>query len=737
MRRPLCMACLLFLLLVRILLGLFPKPESAYEGAENTEVECSGTVDGKEEKNGRSIFMLKDRKTGRQLACYPEEGAPLPLIGSSVSVKGRLWLYKKASNPGQFDTAAYYLYRGVDGGVSVTVWRYTDKKTDVIRENIWRLRVLLCRVYDHILPAKDSGVMKAVVLGNKSELGSDVAELYRINGIAHILAISGLHISIIGMGLYRGLRKLTLPVTPSAVFAALLMIAYALLVGAGTSTVRAVTMFIIMCIADMERRSYDLPTALALSAASTVFFNPFELMLSGFWMSYMAVFGIAVFFPALVRGMERREGAVKKLRDAVLGGMSVSVFTLPLIIYNYYEIPLFSVLLNLIVLPLMGVLMVSGIVALPAGCIRLSAGMACAIPAHLVLGAYERLCGMIAHIPGHSLIVGRESTLQLVLSYIMLCSVVFLNRRVLAAAFGRGRFGKSMGFITDGKLIPLRLIICLLGISISFLRFKPPVRISYIDVGQGDGICIDSAEAVFMIDGGSSSEAELYKYTLAPFLKHEGIACVDYWFLTHPDADHISGLCELLADELCGICVKRIVLPQAHGAEEDFSEVTGPARKRGCEICFLSRGDKLSCGGLEFLCLHPPRDYECEDVNEYSQVLMLSCKGMSAVFTGDATAESEAEILKHCSLTSVDILKAGHHGSHTSDSPAWVERLKPRVCVISCGRNNRYGHPHAEVVERLTLAGSRICRTDRSGAVIVDLDRAGWKLHCFREDHKE
>ena len=763
------MACLLFLLLMRMILAFIGVPENEFASLEGKDVILYGKVAEKEMKTGRTVFRLSEVSINTEeapcleteLICYPKEGDSLPRIGSRIRLSGRLWLYKKATNPGQFDTYSYYLYKNAGAGLAAESWEYTDSRYSVYRESIWNIRLLFGRIYDSILSSEDAAVMRAVALGDKSELDSDLKELYRINGIAHILAISGLHISILGMGLYRALRKLTLPITPAAGAAVSVMLNYALLVGAGTSTVRAVTMFVIMCAADVERRSYDLPTALSLSAASTVFFSPYELMQSGFWMSYLAVTGIAIFFPALIRGMRKHTGVGSKLFQSVAGCAAVSAFTLPLIVHNYYEVPLYSMLLNLLVIPLMSVLMVSGLLSLLIGMISLKAGMLCAVPAHLVLYAYDALCSGIARLPYHSIITGGQGDLRLITAYLLFGSVLMMNRRFINRYLKGTLLEKKTSGFTDAELIPVRIAVTVSALWLSVISLKPAFRLSFIDVGQGDGICVDTEQGCVMIDGGSSSEDELYKYTLAPFLKHQGISRIDSWYLSHPDADHISGLEDLLKDDKCNIKIGRIILPDAESAAEDFTELISLAEGRGCEVSYAHTGSELKLGELKIVNLHPPKAYSCEDVNEYSQILLMEYGGLSVMLTGDATVESEAAALKEMKRGSIlkslmtgdaaqtekvksggdglsgrlpdhlDILKAGHHGSHTSSSDEWLKKLKPAVTVISCGRNNRYGHPHADVVERLESIGSSIYRTDLGGAVIVTADTRGYDICTF------
>ena len=776
MKRPLCMGCLFFLLVVWSGLRLLGPPADPYTEYAGREIAVTGVVEWKEEKNGRQIFYLKDVRfsdTGSQeqikyreeagesrlgLICALQEEEGLPVLGSLLVVRGKLSLYHQATNPGEFDLYEYYLYKGYGGKLAVREWKAQSGTGDHWRETLWQLRKKLGGIYDACLPGEDAAIMKAMVLGDKGELSADIKDLYRVNGIAHILAISGLHISILGIGFYKGLRRATVPVFPAAAVALFLMIHYAMLTGASTSTVRAVIMFGVMAGADVERRSYDLPTALALSAASTVFFSPYELMLPAFWMSYLAVAGIAIFYPAVFDGVHFERNLRGRLLQAFTGSLAVSVFTLPLILLNYYETPVYSVFLNLLVIPLMSVLMICGVLVLLTGGVYLPAGIVTGIPCHGILNIYAVLCGLIQKLPLHTWIAGCPSALQMVLAYLFFGAVFLTGRRRLlrmarriregnAGAGWYGRLpvligGRSVNAqepeVAVGRVLCWRGALVLLGILSVLLRFRPQTGVTFLDVGQGDGICFESTDLVVMLDGGSTSKDALYTYQLQPFLKYRGIRKVDYWFITHPDADHCSGLIEMLTEERCDIRIGAVVLPDAYGAKEDFAELTELAGQHGIPVFWNAAGAVLQGEELRIVCLHPVSGYRTEDVNAYSQVLEVSGGGFTGIFTGDATVESEAAILQN--LRSGEnagqtenfgeavcrrpeegyfCLKLGHHGSRTSSSQAFLEYVSPQIAVVSCGYHNSYGHPHAEVMERIEAMGCEVYRTDEDGAVTI------------------
>ncbi|MBR3308105.1 MAG: DNA internalization-related competence protein ComEC/Rec2 [Lachnospiraceae bacterium] len=736
MKRPLCFYCLLFLLLLRIVLALSGPPSGGWEKYTGSTVTISGRVEKKEIRNGNRIFYLNgtavssagsQKKTDTGIVCYLEEGV-LPPLGAQVCISAKPGAFRKATNPGEFDMYSYYLYQGYGARAYISGYELASGSYSRFREGLWNLRNYMSGIYGSILPDEEAGVLRAMVLGDKSELSGDIKELYRVNGISHILAISGLHISILGMGLYKALRKSGLPISISALVAIPFMAVYAMLTGAGTSTVRAVTMFGIVVAADIERRSYDLPTALAVSAAGTALYQPYLIMTSSFALSYLAVAGVAVYYPAMMRDTENGSGLGAAFFKSFTASLCVSMFTMPLIELFYYELPLYSVLLNLLVIPLMSVLMVCGLIALTAGCFLLKAGIVLALPCHYILMLYETLCLKLASLPWHSIITGAPAGWQVAAAYALFIAVIPVRKGLVIRA-GKKAGGRRL---KQKEAAALRIVFSLAAVLILNLRIRPESKFTMLDVGQGDGICLQTGRTTLMIDGGSTSKDALYDYQLSPFLKYSGISYIDRWFLSHPDRDHISGLTDMLADPGRNIGIGSIVLPAAAGAAEDFSEIITAAKAQGIRIEYMAAGDELGYGDLKIRSLHPAKGYKCEDVNEYSQILLVEYKDFSGVFTGDATVESEAAVMKaYPRGIDADVLKLGHHGSHTSNSEEWLELVSPESVLISCGYKNSYGHPHEEVMERVEALGCRVYRTDHDGAVTAVIHNGKVRIEVF------
>lgn len=754
LRRRLCFFGITFLAAVWMAFMLSGPPDDAYDSYYGERVMVSGKVSRKEIKaNSYAVYLSgvriaevsgdsgaeskkyksdkaiygESRLMDSGLVCYlGTEGRTydaLPCMGEKICVEGKIGEFRIATNPGQFDMKNYYLYKGYGANMYADAWESASAEYSLYREWLWRIRCYLGNVYDSIMDPDDAGIMRAMILGDKSELSDDIKELYRMNGIAHILAISGLHISIIGFGLYKLMRRTTMPVTPAVCVSALIMLSYAEMTGQGTSTVRAVTMFLIMTGADVLRRSYDLPTALVISAMTSVLTNPYELMTSGFWMSYMAVGGVAIFYPAVKQKIRIEDRYLRAVLSAVCSGICVTVFTMPLIALSYYEIPVYSVLLNLAVIPLMTVLMLTGLLALAVGCISTAAGCIMALPCHLVMSMYSFLCETIDKLPFHNYICGVPSALQVALFYGILILVI--------------AYGKKLKLYQRILAMPVALAVLL-------YRLPSDFSVTMLDVGQGDGICVSSEKTVCMIDGGSSSKKDLFKYTIMPFLKYNGYSKVDCWFISHPDSDHTSGLIEMLeTEDMGGIEIGRIILPDAYGVHDDCGELISLADSHNVEVVYFSSGAQLSDeSGMRILCLHPDEGYRTDDVNSYSEVLEVSHGSFAGIFTGDATVESEENVFEILedegireSLKYPDggypVLKVGHHGSHTSSGEKWLSWVSPSIALISVGENNSYGHPHEDVLERLGQHGADVFRTDESGAVTIKEHKDGIEISCF------
>lgn len=696
-----------FVLLVFLFLGAIKFSKSmeiwSYDALvplENT-VGFTGRVAGFTEKKN-SIFIFLD-----QVAV---DG--LPGVGGTVEAPnmvclwagdGRQWVkndlvygrgtlghFDDAGNPGQFDENTYYGSLGYAYKIFADDIQRQNRVHDPLYYVISELRKYFERTYDRLL--KDPGTIKAMVLGEKADLQQEVKELYKSGGISHILAISGLHISILGTLVIRILRKAGLPVLPAVFLASFIVIAYGFMVGFGVSAKRAVFMYLTALGAKACGRTYDFLSAWALSFLLILWGQPGMLWNAGFLMSFASVAGAGFLYPCIQKIFPDNK-FIKYLGS----GISILLTTLPLTAWYFFEIPIYGLLLNLAVVPLMSLVVCTALAGGIFGGIFSGLGTFLLGSTFYILEFYEYICRSFQQFPGNSIVTGRPGLWQILIYYFLLVSVtimVYKSRRK-------------------------EILYALFLLMVIFLRVpQGNLSITFMDVGQGDGIFIHTpgGDRIF-IDGGSSSEKQVGKYRIEPFLKYMAVNSLDYVMVTHGDSDHLSGIMEIISGDETDI--QTLILPAAGVEDGGISKLIQAAQEQEIEIVFVEAGDKMDLGDMEIAFIHPAEDFVFLNPNEYSLTAMLKYKNFSAILTGDLEGAGEEAVESSGNLEKCDLLKAAHHGSKHSTSENFLKTVSPQITIISCGQKNRYGHPHQETLDRLLQAGSHIYCTAKLGAVTV------------------
>ena len=566
---------------------------------------------------------------------------------------------------------------------------------------------------------------------------------YQLAGIVHILAISGLHISILGMGLYNLLKKAGLGIWPAGIFSLGVMLQYGIMTGGSVSTMRAVIMFLIAMGARITGRIYDMMTALSVTAMMILLESPAYLLDSGFLLSFGCVLGIGVAAEKICA----LAGAEKKWMKALVSSIALQLVTLPVMLKFFGEVSLAGFFLNLLVLPSVGFVLIGGMAALLLGIFCIPAAKLAILPARGLLLFYEYLCSLAGKLRWSTWIGGEPEIWQILVYYGILITVLFIGqyvkiqiRKEKESSQRKERSGEQEKAVR-WKLCTLRMAAgALLTAGILVLGFHPSgkLKVTCLDVGQGDGILVETPDNHhFLIDGGSSSQSDLGRYCLLPALKSQGISYLDGLFISHTDKDHISGAKELLeymGNGLTTIRAGYLVLPSWAEKPEAWEELSDAAQKAGIKIVTGKKGDELHCGLVSFSILWPEKNATGKDVNEEAMVMELSFGEFQMLFTGDIGADTEKKLLASGILKDVDCLKVGHHGSRYSTTEAFLEKIKPELAIISCSSTNTYGHPSPETVERLEAAGSQVEYTMKNGAITVETDGKKLKIYRFRRD---
>lgn len=698
----------------------------------------------------------------------------LPSIGSRVRISGSFLLYTEATNIGQFDARNYYAARKIYGQVKKAAIVYTEPPNIIGRgkECLWQLRRHLAETFLEVYGEENGALLAAMLLGERTFLSEETQSLYKAAGALHVIAVSGLHISLLGLGLYRLLRRIFTAQAPAAVISVLCMAAYVFLVGNPPSAVRAFIMFAMGLLAGYWKRTLDTPTALSLSAAIILMGNPFYIGQSSFLLSFLAILAISVFQPALKEclalinpyhfPLSRLLGSrkswrlcllgsrqtwrlrhldpqkvpggchelLKKVGNGLLSSFSVWIVTLPVQLFFFSEVSLFGIFFNLLIIPLMGVILLLGIAGLFLKEIS-------HLFAFLTGSAFTDLEITVISICRYAegiffAIIKAGGSLADRLSFTMWTPGKPVYGKMLLAFCLLLLFCLLGNLSENGRTFPEKFWKYRLGILLGVILLLAGypahnMQITFLDVGQGDGICMELPDGrVYLMDGGSSDVSKVGNYRLVPFLKAKGIRKIDAVFLSHGDTDHINGIAELLEEKQ--ISIDCVCLP-AGAEQEEFAEIKDLARARNISVRTIQAGDFWENNGTKFWCLNPAD--VTESGNAASVVLYMEYQNFSMLLTGDLEGEGEksvAALLRSNAITGISVLKVAHHGSKNSTKEEFLLQCSPAVAVISCGERNTYGHPHKETLERLNDMGTAVYRTDCSGAVQITVTGSRMKV---------
>lgn len=701
---------------------------------ENTAFGTNIYLKGVEVENGEKSVSVKR-------IFVNTEKIPNVKIGNIIKVRGKLRQFEEAANKGNFDSRKYYLSLGFYGKIEAGTIEVINSDYSGIRQGLYELRMEIIERLEKLcsdnkgifsIINNKNGIIGAIILGDKTDLDSDIKELYSVSGIAHILAISGLHISFIGMAIYRLLRR-RFRFLFSAAVSIPVVLSFGIMSGFGISTIRAIIMFILKIIGEVLGRKYDAITAISLAGLVLLVQNPFVVCNSGFQMSFGAIIAIVLILP-IVEEILNTDNKIIKVLSA---NFTISLVMNPILAWNYYELPTFSFLLNIVVVPLMSVVIVSSIAGIFCSCIMFGFGKVVIFPGCGILELYTFLCNIINKSSVASIVVGQPKVTIIIVYYAILLVVLFglknIRTKYTRAEKERNIIKKETGLVLEkkakkerrikGQNVKLRLA-CIVGfLLLNCLIYyipNPGFYITFINVGQGDGILIhgDNGTKV-MVDGGSTSEKQVAKNCIVPYLKAEGIGTIDYSIITHTDKDHISGILEILENNNSNrIRIKNLVMPDINMKDDTYNELIEKAKLKKINVLYIKKGDTLSLGKTKIKCIYPETTTTASDKNDYCTVLSVKNKTSKILLTGDISKEIEEKI-KDDIEENYTVLKVAHHGSNYSSSEKFLKKVNPKYSIISVGKNNSYGHPGNETMERLRKQGGVIYRTDEKGGITI------------------
>ena len=686
------------------------------------------------EKTTRTVIYLKKAiliRSGstknypiRNIKCTGKEEKINSLReGMHVRLEGMLVLPELPRNPGQFNRRIYESGKKIDFYLeNPTVLEVKEQRSGV-REvvEIWKTEMM--NRCEKIYQDEEAGILEAMLFGEKSELSGDIKELYQAAGISHVLVISGLHISLLALAVAGILRRLGFPMPVWVMLSVGVLAGYGILIGQPTTAVRALLMFFVLQGARLLGRSYDLLSALAFSGILMLLDNPGLILDGGCRLSFCAVIGVG-WYVSEKNKIFRSIGEKEKRKNRGKGGKGSSagaileniragwylwLFTLPVMLDTFYQVSVVGILWNLVAIPLLPVIIASGGLGVVLAGWNIFLGSLAGSPAYGMLQLYQEIGNISEKLPVGMWTPGQPSKPVIAGYYLVIFLLVLVEKQLIK----REKRWKIRKIFPGMELCSMLLLLLLMAHP-----WQQREKITFLDVGQGDASMLQSGGQTLLLDGGSTSQKNVGTYVILPYIKQQGISCLEAVVLTHTDQDHINGVTEVLEEGKKGwLTVKNLMYPYWMEGTEQGKQLKKLAEEAGASCRKIRAGDRLTIGKAEAVVLYPKEQEKIAEPNAGSLVLFWKWEGVRAMFTGDLPEEKERELLQN--LPACEILQVGHHGSATSTCREFLEQVQPSLAVISCAMKNRYGHPSPDTVERLKKTGCEIRYTMRSGAITI------------------
>lgn len=712
------------------------------------------------------ILYLPKESTG-------EGSMPLPLPGQICSVKGHFLELSPATNEGEFSLPSYYKGEGISGVFQAKTIELVRGESSPFAKEMFTLKQSLGNRIDALFPEETAGFLKSLFLGERSGITLSEKSLYQSAGISHILAISGLHLSLLGGFFYRLLRKIKLSSLLSSLITSFFLFSYFLFTGSSHSAFRALFMLFLRFAAIQLGKGKDLLSQLSFALLFLLWLNPLSLYSIGMQCSFFTLF---VFFL-----LEERPGkAVRKKKEKALskfckkhalgfskhpslllkfpaylsklfpcllstlphrlqGSFLFYLALLPLFSLTQFSFPLYAPLLNLLLLPLLPFFFLLGAVSiflsyLPEQdflLLRLLS-FSSRFLLNLLFQIFHLFMKKSLALPFSQILLGKMQALSVMFYFLFLYLLFFFPKAKSLSLL------LSLGFLLS---LPLYLP-------------KPPkeLEITALDVGQGDGFVLRKGALVFTIDNGSTSKNLFPEQIFFPYCKAKRIQHIDYALLTHCDRDHISGI-QALLEKNPSISLSHLILPASALQDHRYDLLKRLAYNHGADVSYWQKGDELVFSEqgiclsakktawaenpstnkkrgpdttghqLHIRCFYPNDSTYIEEANAHSIGCLLEYGHFRMLFTGDMPKESEEALLENCRETEaspiVDVLKLAHHGSKTSSCPSFLSETRAKFALFSYGKKNRYGHPHKNTVENCQKYRLFPLETAKLGEILI------------------
>ena len=717
-------------------------------------------VSDKTEKEYSDTYKIKVNKCDEVLKyknkyLYIKIGKKLKVTldyGDEIIIKGKYIEPNTKRNYGGFDYKQYLKTNNIYGSVNVENIKINNKKkANVLFYLANKLACKIEKTIDDNLEKNEASLLKGILIGKTSDIEEETYKNFRVANISHILAVSGMHVSYIIIGCNILFEK-SIGKRKSKYIIIAILIIYMFVTGFSPSIVRATIMGILFMISKIVYRKNDVWTSISLSLLIILVFNPYIIMDIGLQLSYIGTIGIILLqriVQDVLKNIKFRDKKkvykinrkkilfISKIQEILSVTISAQLVILPFMLYHFNLFGTYFFISNLLISLIIGPIIIIGFSVIIFSCVFYPVGKIVFILLEIMIKILIQI-SQIGNLPFSKIYFSTPKIWIIVIYYIfvslfILIYPIYTKRKI---SITQQRFKNIISLIkykfkeSNKKSIKIFLIVFFIVVFLIYV-FPKNLKINFVDVGQGDcTFVITPRNKTILIDGGGSksSDFDVGKSTLFPYILDRGYTKIDYIIISHFDEDHCGGLFYIIQE----LKVKNIIIGKQNEVSTNYSEFIKTAQNKKINIKVVEGKTKIDIEpNIYFDILWPYSNTMISEdaINNNSLVCKLNYKKFSMLFTGDIEEIAEKEILykysKNLGVLKSDILKVGHHGSKTSSSNEFIKEISPKYVVIGVGKNNKFGHPNNGVLERLNNYGTKIYRTDEDGEISIIVNRKG------------
>ena len=727
-----------------------------YEKSFKDEEILEGTavvLSQKEEKDYNytyKIKLLKGKNKNKCLYLKIDKKQEVNLeYGDKIFITGEFQEPQGMRNEGGFNYKEYLKSLNIYGSVKAKnikvieqnkgniFMNFTYKISDEIKENI-----------EEFMGEKYSGLLIGLLLGDSSKIDENMEENFKITSLTHILAVSGAQVSYIIVAMYSLLkRKIGIQKTRVVIIASLIF--YTALTGFSPSIVRAGIMGIILMISGLVFRKNDIINSIAISLFFMLVYNPFLLENVGLQLSYLGTIGIIGFNKTIIlilKNIQIRNRKwkykinrklillISKIKEILAVTMSASLAVVPVMIYHFNLFGTYFLITNLLASIIIGPITLLGTLLVIISFISINIAKILSyilkflIDILLFISSFSKL-------PISKIYIPTPKISFIIIIYLSLIISLFIykvfhernpNTTILRVrnllALVKYKFKQNRNDIIK------RIVIINIVIFLCIIFIPRDIQINFVDVGQGDStFIITPKNKTILIDGGGSNTGsfDVGENTLLPYILDKGYNKIDLMIISHFDSDHVGGLLTILEE----IKVEKVLIAKQEEQSENYKRFLNIVKEKNIPVIIGKEGEKINIEKDLYLDILFPESEQIEEnmINNNSLVFNMHYNNFSMLFTGDIEEIAEKRIIEitNKSRLKADIIKIPHHGSKTSSTRELLERVLPKIALIGVGKDNLFGHPSSETIDKLNELKIKTYRTDINGEIMINVNKSG------------